>query len=493
MKCGAVAFLIFACLLPDAAQAHAFEVSYVLPIPFWVYAYACMAVLVVSFAALGYFFATPVAGTVPLSVDAEPKWFSGSVGASTRLVLRCSALAALLLSIAAGLIGTQDPLANLNMTLFWVVFLLGFAYCTAFIGDVFAIINPWKVILDICERCRLDLSKARVTYPEALGYSPALCWYVIVIWMELFTEPRPFVLSAGLLGYSAVVLVGAWVFGRETWLQYGELFGVFFRLIGSMAPVAYLPAAERREWRWRLRPPFSGIIDEHPGHLSVLLFVLFMLSSTTYDGLHETQLWLDIFWKHLLHLVEPLWGTDNLKENARLIIKWHDVYQRSGLLLLFAVYVGIYLSVVAAAKKIAGIKISVGELALRFSYSLIPIAFVYNVTHYFTFLITQSRVLPWLITDPFGFGWNLLHISAVPPQWAPLAMGIIWHTEVALILIGHLVSISVAHMISLKVFSSRRQALLNQIPMLLLMIIYTSIGLLILSLHLSQRITSAGG
>src|SRR5262249_11217588 len=110
MKCGAVAFLIFAYLLPDAAQAHAFEVSYVLPIPFWVYAYSCMAVLVVSFAALGYFFATPVAGTVPLSVDAGPKWFSGNVGASTRLVLRCSAVAALFLSIAAGLIGTQDPL-----------------------------------------------------------------------------------------------------------------------------------------------------------------------------------------------------------------------------------------------------------------------------------------------------------------------------------------------------------------------------------------------
>jgi hypothetical protein len=229
MKCGAVPFLIF-------------EVSYVLPIPFWVYAYSCMAVLVVSFAALGYFFATPVAGTVPLSADAKSKWFSGTVGAPT-----------------------------------------------------------------------------------------------------------------------------------------------------------------------------------------------------------------------------------------------------------LALYVGIYLSVVATAKRMAGTKIGVGELALRFTYSLIPIAFVYNVTHYFTFLITQIRALPWLITDPFGFGWNLLHISAVPPERAPLAMGIIWHTEVALILSGHLVSICVAHMISLKIFSSRRQALLNQIPMLVLMIIYTSTGLLILSLHLSQRITSAGG
>jgi hypothetical protein len=172
---------------------------------------------------------------------------------------------------------------------------------------------------------------------------------------------------------------------------------------------------------------------------------------------------------------------------------WRASYQQGRLFLLLALYVGIYLSIVAAAKKMAGTKIAIGELALRFAYSLIPIAFVYNVTHYVTFLITQIRVVPWLIADPFGFGWNLLHINAVPPQWAPLAMGIIWHTEVALILIGHLVSICVAHMISLKVFSSRSQALLNQIPMLLLMIIHTSIGLLILSLHLSQRSSSAGG
>ena len=104
MKYGAGPLLIFTCLLPDAAQAHAFEVPYVLPIPLWVYAYSCMAVLVVSFAALGYFFATPVAGTVPPSADGKPKWFSGTVGAPTRLVLRCGAFIALFLSIAAGLI-----------------------------------------------------------------------------------------------------------------------------------------------------------------------------------------------------------------------------------------------------------------------------------------------------------------------------------------------------------------------------------------------------
>jgi hypothetical protein len=65
--------------------------------------------------------------------------------------------------------------------------------------------------------------------------------------------------------------------------------------------------------------------------------------------------------------------------------------------------------------------------------------------------------------------------------------------QVGLILIGHLVSVCVAHMISLRICHTRRQALLTQVPMLVLMMVYTSVGLWILSLHLSQRINDVGG
>lgn len=97
------------------------------------------------------------------------------------------------------------------------------------------------------------------------------------------------------------------------------------------------------------------------------------------------------------------------------------------------------------------------------------------------------------MSDPFGKGWNLLNLSRVPEQSALLDMAFIWHMEVGLILIGHLVSVCVAHLISLRVFHSRRQALLTQVPMLILMMVYTSVGLWILSLHLSQRFNDLGG
>jgi hypothetical protein len=493
--CRAVFFFVLTCLLPDTAQAHAFEVPYVLPIPLWIYMYACMAMLVLSFAAIGYYSAMPATGSLPAtsSSGAGVKDYSSAVEHSTILVLRTGAIGLFLLTITAGFVGTKDPMTNINMTLFWVVFLLGFAYLTAIIGDVFAIISPWETMLDVCETCGLDFSKARVIYPRALGYLPALCCYIALIWIELFTEQSPFVLSVALVAYSVIVFIGAWLFGQETWLRYGEFFGVFFRLIGAMAPVAYIRTSGSSEWQWRSRLPFSGIVDDPKEHFSLMLFVLFMLSSTIYDGLHDTQVWLDIYWKHLLQLIEPMWGAVDPKERSTLIIFWHTVYQRSGLIFLLALYVGVYLSVIAVAKWIAKIDASVASLAQRFAYSLIPIAFVYNFTHYFTFLVTQIKALPWLMSDPFGKGWNLLNLSRVPEQSALLDMAFIWHMEVGLILIGHLVSVCVAHLISLRVFHSRRQALLTQVPMLILMMVYTSVGLWILSLHLSQRFNDLGG
>lgn len=486
--------LALTCLVHDAAQAHSFNVSYVLPIPLWIYMYACMAMLVVSFAVIAYFFTTPAAATVaaPSAVATGPGQVAGTVGRSTIAVLRGGAAALLVVTIIAGLIGTKDPLTNVNMTLFWVVFLLGFAYLTAMFGDLFAAISPWEALLDVCERCGVSFSQARVRYPQALGYLPALGGYVGLIWIELFTEPRPFTLSVALMIYTGIVLAGAWLFGRAAWTRHGEFFSLFFRLIGSMAPVAYTRFPGRDVWQWRLRPLFSGIVDGHEAHWTLVLFVLFMLSSSTYDGLHDTQVWLDIFWKHLLQLIEPFWGTVTLKQRSTLIIESHAVYQRGGLFLVLAVYVAVYWSAVAAARKLAGSIVPVRDLAVRFAFSLVPIAFVYNVTHYFTFLIAQVRELPWLISDPLGAGWDLLHLGRVP-QWPPLDMAVIWHTQVALILIGHVASVGVAHLISLRVFKAQRQAVLTQIPMLVLMMVYTGMGLWILSLHLSQQIAEAGG
>ncbi len=57
-----------------------------------------------------------------------------------------------------------------------------------------------------------------------------------------------------------------------------------------MAPIDYKPSDAHGEGG-HLRISFSGVLAEPPRQLSLLVFVLFMLSSTAFDGLHETVVW----------------------------------------------------------------------------------------------------------------------------------------------------------------------------------------------------------
>jgi hypothetical protein len=123
------------------------------------------------------------------------------------------------------------------------------------------------------------------------------------------------------------------------------------------------------------------------------------------------------------------------------------------------------------------------KTALWFAYSLIPIAFVYNLGHYFTLLFTDAPRLLSLISDPFGAGWNLFGTAQFVPQpMSPPPARFVWHIQVGLILAGHVVSVYLAHAQALRIFPEGRKALWSQFPMLVLMVALTSVGLWILSL-----------
>ena len=66
-------------------------------------------------------------------------------------------------------------------------------------------------------------------------------------------------------------------------------------------------------------------------------------------------------------------------------------------------------------------------------------------------------------------------------------MGVIWHTQVLLMLGGHVVAVYLAHVVALRVFPSHRQGVVSQLPMLALMVAYTCLGLWVLSLPLASH------
>ena len=476
---------IFGSLAAGSASAHTFAPPYTLPVPFTFYAFGAAAALVLSFVIVGVFATAPSLGRLhqPVVVAPSERARPGALLFVGRLV----SVALLAICIVSGLIGTQNSYANINMTFFWIVFVLGVAYAVAIAGDFYAAVNPWRVLVDVVARLTPLRFDGRLRAPERLQYWPALVLYMMFIWLELFGRTKPWSLSVALLAYTAINLVGAWWMGRDAWFRQGEFFAVFMRLLGKMSPWARPYDPEERAatgWR-RWRAPFSGLLEERARHISLLLFILFMLSSTAFDGIHDTSPWANLFWKGIYPWIAPLFSGTPAQQYA-LSAKLYYIWQWIALLVSPLVYLAVYVLFVAIAKFVTRSTQSVGALALRFAMSLVPIAFVYHATHYYTLLLSQGTQMIRLVSDPMGRGWDLFGTGRQTVEPLMIDVEAIWHTQVALILFGHIVSVYLAHLAALQIFSTPRRAAASQLPLLVLMMMFTTLGLWILSLPLGS-------
>ncbi|MES2884740.1 MAG: hypothetical protein V4709_08040 [Pseudomonadota bacterium] len=457
--------------LPQLVEAHSFGRSYNLPVPLWLYAWAAMAALLLSFVLIGWFL-TSQHSHGPANDHALPLRTT-QVAKRLLPLLRLVSVMLLLLCIVTGLLGHGDSYRNFNMTWFWIMFVLGFAYLTVLVGDLYAHINPWATLAALIGRVSPRFTQGCVRYPAWLAYWPALALYAGFIWIELFGRTSPHSLSLWLLVYTAINLAGVWLFGALAWFRHGEFFAVFLRLLALIAPLR----VKRGALHWRM--PFAGLLHERAGHGSLLVFVLFMLSSTAFDGLHATVPWFQVFWSEPLASLRALAGTHPTEAYLKLR-SIHLCFESLSLLLSPLLYLAAYLACLALAKVLLRSPIPLRELALRFALSLLPIAFVYHFTHYFTLLLTQGPAALPLLSDPLGRGWDLFGTA----RWGrPLLpdMAWVWHTQVGLILFGHVASVALAHIEALHLFGRRREALISQLPMLLLMMAFTVAGLWILA------------
>ena len=390
----------------------------------------------------------------------------------------------LLLCIATGALGSRDPYRNFSMTFFWVWFLLGFTWLTALLGNGWAVLNPWRVLCDGLARVWSGFARGRLRYRESWGDWPALALYLAFIWFELFGIGRPAPLAAALALYTALNLLGVWLIGTRAWFAHGEFFSVFLRLTGLMGVIGAVRDGDARRLvrRW----PFAGLLQHRPAHASTVVFVLAMLSTTAFDGLRATQWWVYLFWSDPTGLVNALAGARPIALYAELR-PWYIAWETFALIVSPFLYFAAYAASLALAKALTRSPRPLRDLVLDFGHTLLPIALVYHVTHYATLLLTQGLKLISLVSDPFGWDWNLFSTAWL---WrAPIlpGMGLVWHAQVGLILFGHVVSVALAHRVALRVFPTRAQAAASQLPMLLLMVAFTVAGLWIIAQPLTAE------
>jgi hypothetical protein len=427
-----------------------------LPVPAWLFFYAASIVLVVSFIALAVLWRRPLLEQAAAGHELPDGLQRILLSGALRILLGVASTALFVLVAAAALVGDRHVLENIAPTFIWVVFWVGLVPVVVLLGNIWVVVSPFRAVADAVAWTarRVGVDWRPEPYPAALGRWPAAVLLLAFVSLELVYEnpSNTHVLALAIFLYAAITWLGMFVFGRQAWLEGGEAFNVYFGLLGRIAPFGVV------EGRVVRRAPLSGLtaLPVVPGTLA---FVAVMLGSVGFDSVSRTSFWLDL---------EVRVGGDS----ARMAIA-------------FAGLVGTIVVVALAFRAAVGAAAALTDhrerLADSFVASLVPIALVYVIAHYFSLLILQGQYLIPLVSDPFGRGADLLGTAGFRPSLGLLTPNIVWYAQVGALVAGHVAGLTLAHDRAVGMFRTPGNATRSQYAMLVLMVLYTVGGLRLLS------------
>jgi hypothetical protein len=434
-----------------------------LPIDEVLFAWGAAAVLVVSFAALALLWPKPKLE--------KPSWRPLPLGLGALLGSRgaevlCGAIGVVLLGVvvAAGYASPGEGLNNFASTFVMITFWVGLVVLSILFGDVFRAFNPWRAIGRATGALVGRRAPARRPYPEQLGRWPAVVGLVTFTWIELVGgwADTASVLTNAVVGYTVLTLVAQSVWGVEAWTRRGEAFSVYYNLFSRIS------VFETRDRVVGLRPPLAGLprLEAAPGTVA---FVAAMIGTVTFDGLSQGDLWGSI---------EP-WLQDVFTSLGLGATTALDLANTIGLVACVLLVAGFYRLGMEGARSVGG-DLSAERLRMTFAHTLVPIAAVYVMAHYVTYLLHEGQATIYLVSDPFGQGWDLFGTASVAINFALVGDHLTWYIQVGLVVVGHVAALMLAHDRALATYGQAAQAVRSQYWMLSIMIGFTMLALWLL-------------
>ena len=348
-------------------------------------------------------------------------------------LLRFLGLGALLLVVLAGLVGVPNSVRNPAPVLVWVAVAVAVPFASALIGNIYHLANPWRTLADF-----IGLNHPAPRFqPAAWGVWPATIIFGGLVWFELVypnpAHPRHLAIAA--VAYTVLVLGTAEWLGQKASVDQIDALATYNRLFSAISPIDLDP--ERgTAWRGWLR----GLPDlpDSPGQTTV---VVVMIGAVAFHGISAGSRY------------ETAFGGFG-----------RSIAGRTLLLVLVVAAVGMvyWLACSYSARQSASGQIASGQtasgqtpvwLASRFAHALVPIAFAYVFSHYFTAVVFEGQLLVSTISDPFGLGWNLFGTALRPVDFTVLSPAAVWWTQVASIVAGHVAGLVLIHDRSLRDFN----------------------------------------
>jgi hypothetical protein len=423
-----------------------------LPIPFTFAVIGAAVALIVSFLALLLLWREPrldpAGAGRPIPAGLE-RALDSTV---TRGALRAVGLLATSYIVLAMVFGKDDAL-NPTAATVYVLFWVGVPLLSLLVGPVWRLINPIRTLqLLLARLVRADPEAGLAPVPPWLGYWPAALSLLSFVWLELVPRDSNTTLPTLRLYfacYLAIHLLAGTYFGSR-WFERGDGFEVFSSLLGRLSVLG-----RRGDGRLVVRSPLDGVagIATAPGLFGV---VGVMLGSTVFDSLTAHLAWINFV------QTGPL--PPRLTSTLGLVLT-----------------VGVVTAAFTGAAALTGLGAGRPplETAAEFAHTIVPIVAGYFIAHYWSLLVIVGQQAVVQLSDPLGTGANWLGTGGRAADTTLAGATTTAVIQVGAVVIGHVVGVVLAHDRAVALLP-RRHAIVGQIPLLVLMIGYTVMGLLLL-------------
>ncbi len=442
-----------ALVAPDAVAAHQLTGRFTSPIPLGAYLVGAALAVGASFAIV--FLRDGRTQAVAVSGSGAGVERFVRVPAALRTGLTGLGVVAWVWIVVAAVIVAGHTDADTASLFLWTYGWVGLALVSAFIGPVWLWLDPFaslhRMLASLARRLGVE-GGSPAPYPARLGRWPAVIGFAVFVWFELAMPATRSGRALGLVlvGYTVVTLVAMAQFGRETWRRNGEVFSVWFDLVGRLAPLAAAEAERPR--RLRVRTFASGLLGEDGLRLELaeLALVASATGAILFDGLSQTQIYFDWF------------GIPTIPAQTVLLAGW----------------LGLIVGLAIGVSRLVGVRPLVA--------GLIPIAIGYLIAHYFTFILFDSQRIVPVLTDPLGLGWDLLGVGEFEPASGWLPGAVAWSLQLVAVVSGHVIGAWAGHSVAVReaggsagraMPGAERAIRRRQIPLALLMVGLTTLTL----------------
>ena len=383
----------------NAAQLHHGIINVGdLPIPFDMVLNAAVLAVVLTFVFLKVSWKESI-------LTSEEKLFSTNQSFSGKLF----GFLILALLTVPGLVSNEAAKVSISPLILWVFLWIGVPVLGLLFGDLYAKFNPLSILVN-------REGKSKNVYIASFLFI-CLTWFELV-WSKP-GNPRH-------IGIVFLIL----------FLTVSAIQRFYKKTIIEVDPLLVLHHLYSKMRVTNKAPVFKTLLN-NLANLSQLkgmeYFILLMIGTVTYDGLRETTFWFNIFGTRTY---ETAFSTLAFLSMNLIVI----IFYR------FACYFAI---------RVSGENFNLNEISLKFGHTMLPIAFAYHVTHYLGLLLFESQTLLYRLNDPLGFGWNLFNAQEATVDYF-LEPVILWTIMVIVTLAGHMLSVVLAHDLSVKIFGHQK-------------------------------------